>query len=311
MFTSFKTTNSVVFLDPHTENFPESIEGSKIELILSPSLYWVKKLSLPVKYISDVKKLLPSIFEDILPEGNYSYAVFKEDEGYLAFAYEDKKIIEELAKKDLAISSVSNVYFAQTELIGSAPCKINEQEVLVVEDELLFIAPSSWFGSLEMLSLNDLSLSKKTIKLQQFSHIIDNRSLYKIGALLGMFIALLLVEIFITSQKIDGVSAEKEKVFEKYQLYPTMMQNRTVLQEYTSRFAKQTKLRDLIEAVLNIRLNKDQKIKTIRYKNKVLHVVFEGLDQLASKKVLGSLESYKKSIKSSFKGKFFEIEVEL
>ncbi|QOP41720.1 hypothetical protein [Sulfurimonas marina] len=311
MFTKFKTTSSVVFLDPHSEKAPEIAGGTKVDIVLSPSLYWVKKLSLPVKYARDAKKLLPSLFEDNLPEGNYSYVVFKEGEEFLAFAYEDKKIIEEIGKKNISISSINNVYFAQTELLELLPCKINEKEVMVVDNEIVFIAPRVWNETAEELSLDSLKLSKKTIKLQQFSHIIDNSSLYKVAVLIGMFIILLGIENFITMQKIESVNIQKEKLFEEYKLYPTMMQNRSVLQEYETTFEKQTKLRELIAEFLKLKLEKEQKITDIAYKNKMLSVKISGLDTAASKKVLQSLQSYKAALSSSFKGKTFEIKVKL
>ncbi|WP_304546061.1 hypothetical protein [Sulfurimonas microaerophilic] len=311
MFTKFKTTSSVVFLDPHSEKTPQVAAGTKVDIILSPSLYWVKKLSLPVKYARDAKKLLPSLFEDNLPQGNYSYVVFKEGEEFLAFAYEDKKIIEELGKKDIPVSTIKNVYFAQTELLDAVPCKINEKEVLIVDNDLVFIAPSRWIETAKELSLDNLKLSKKTIKLQQFSHIIDNNSLYKIAALLGVFILLLGVEAFITMQKIESVNIQKEKLFDEYKLYPTMMQNRSVLQEYETTFEKQTKLREIVADFLKLKLTKEQKITKIAYKNKVLSVNISGLDEASSKKVLQSLQNYKAALSSSFKGKNFEIEVKL
>lgn len=311
MFTRFKTTNSVVFLDPHTQNFPKIEDAKRLDVILSPALYWVKKLSLPVKNTRDAKKLLPSIFEDILPLGNYSYAIFKEEDGFIAFAYEDKKIIDELGRQHINIATVANVYFAQSELANKTPAQINDKEALVMQNDLLFIVPLAWLGTLEYLKLHDLKLSKKTVKLHQFSHIIDNSSLKKVGALLSVFILILFVEIFITSQKINSVESQKEQLFAEYKLYPTMMQNKAVLDEFTGIFDKQTKLREIFEAVLKIPLSKDQKISKINYKNKLFVISFEGVDTVASKKILDGLKAYGSAVKSSFKEKTFVIEVDV
>jgi hypothetical protein len=309
LFTKFKKTNSIVLLDPHSKVMPKIPDGAKVDIILSPSLYWVKKLTLPVKYARDVKKLLPSLFEDILPDGNYSYAVFKEEEEFVAFAYEDKKIIDELSKKGISVSSTENVYFAQTELLSSTPCKLNDKEALILDNGIVFIAPIEWTQNIQPLILNSVSSSKKTIKLQQFSHIIDNSSLNKIGLLLGVFIVVLSIEMFITMQKIDAIEQNRQKLFSDYKLYPTMMQNRAVLTDYEQTFTRQTRLRNILEILLKLDLK--QKITKIDLKNKTLHVTMKGVDQATSKKILQSLRTYQQSLKSTFKENLFEIEVTL
>ena len=309
LFTKFKKSNSVIFLDPHAQIAPKIAESTRVDIILSPSLYWVKKLKLPVKYTRDVKKLLPSIFEDILPNGNYSYAVFKEDDGYIAFAYEDKQIIDELTKQKIPVVNVENVYFAQTELLSSSPCMINDKEALVLENGVLFLAPLDWFEDIKPLSLSSVIRSNKAIKLQQYSHIIDTGSINKIGALLGVFIVVLIVEMFITSQKIDHLEQEKEKLFTHAKLLPTMMQNRAVLAEYETTFEKQTKLRNILGILLQIELR--QKITKIELKNKVLHITLQEIDQATTKKILQSLKAYESTLRSSLKNNSFEIEVVL
>lgn len=310
MLTKFKTAKRVVFLDPHSEKKIDVASTQKIDVILSPSLYWVKKLNLPVKYLRDAKKLLPSLFEDNLPAGNYSYAVFKEGESFIAFAYEDKKIIEELKKREINIALVQNVHFAQTELESSTPCKINDQEVMISENGVVFIAPLSWVEDPKPLLLQDLKLSNKTIALQQFSHIIDRGSIYKIAALLVVFIVVLGVEIFITTQKIASVEEQKDEVFSKYKLYPTMMQNRSVLEEYKGRYATQSTLRDLMEDILKLKLSSVQKVTQIELKNKVCHVTIEGVDEKTQKQILSQLSKYK-TLSSKLTQQKLKVEVKL
>ena len=87
MFSKFNKQIDTIFLDTICDNFHTD---NKVNIILSPSLYWIKKVSLPVKNVKDVKPLLASIFEDILPDGTYNYSAYKNDDAYLVFAYEDK-----------------------------------------------------------------------------------------------------------------------------------------------------------------------------------------------------------------------------
>jgi hypothetical protein len=87
----FRRDTTTLFLDPASKEQLIYDTSKKVNIILSPSLYWVKKMSLPVTNVREVKKLLPSIFEDSLPVGHYSYTAYKHGEDFMLFAYEDKK----------------------------------------------------------------------------------------------------------------------------------------------------------------------------------------------------------------------------
>ena len=146
MFTIFNSKLKTIFLDPNSSTNNNSVaDDEKVNVILSPSLYWVKKVSLPVKHEREVKKLLPSLFEDILPEDNYSYYVYKTGEEFLIFAYSDKIILDTLLEKNISLSNVSKIYFAQSEIkdIESA-LKINETQSIYLKDDLLILVPCCW-----------------------------------------------------------------------------------------------------------------------------------------------------------------------
>ena len=132
MFTKYKKQIDTIFLDTNSNDFTNK---ESVNVILSPSLYWVKKVSLPVKYLRDVKPLLPSLFEDILPDAVYSYFVYKSEEEYFIFAYEDKKIFNLLNSKGIPASHVNNVYFAQSEFGGvDGAIKIDEKNSLYFKE---------------------------------------------------------------------------------------------------------------------------------------------------------------------------------
>ena len=55
----FREDKKTVFLDPHTELV---VSDEKLNVILSPSLYWVQKVTLPLKYARDAKKIIRITF---------------------------------------------------------------------------------------------------------------------------------------------------------------------------------------------------------------------------------------------------------
>jgi hypothetical protein len=268
----FNAQKRIVFLDPHSSL--EIAADEKVDIILSPSLYWVKRLKLPIKYTREVKKLLPSLFEDTLPEGNYSYSVYKDEKSegeqnsYFVFAYEDKRIIDLASSFGINSSNISSVHFAQSELDTlEGALKINETQSIYVKDGVVTLVPCCWIEEKGDIDLESLKLSKYTITLAQFGHIVDNSSLYKIAAVLLTFSVLFLSEYFITKQKIASLEEQKEKLFSEYGLKPTMFQNRAVLKKYRGIHQNQTKLRDELSKSL-----KQKDIKLITYKNNALKV---------------------------------------
>lgn len=312
MFTKFKRDITTVFLDPLVEQTFSYKKGEKINIILSPSIYWVKKLKLPVKSVREVKKLLPSIFEDSLPEGNYSYFVYKKEEDFFLFAYDDKKIFELLSKVNIAYGDVASVHFAQSEFsqMSSAFC-VNEKQCMYLKDELLILAPSAWIEEKEKLNLENIKLSHHTIQLQQFSHIVDNASLYKIAAILAVLAIILIVEIFIATAKKEQIVEAKEKLFSKYKLQSTTFQNRSSFEKYSKIDARQKKVREYISYFLNMKLQNGQKIIVISYKDNFMKVTINGVQKAKSTAIMQQLKDKKVKFDVSFMEENMRVEMKI
>jgi hypothetical protein len=310
LFWKFNDDVQSIFLD--TKSTPTLSEGKKYNIILSPALYWVKKLSLPLKYAHEVKKIAPALFEEHLPDGNYSYYVYKEGDEFILFAYEDRKIIELLEQKGIALGSVKNFYFAQTALQNyDTPCKINENEVVAVQEGLVLLLPIIWYDDVKPLTLENAKLTKYAVKIEQFGHILTNTTLYKIIALLGFFAMVLLVEFFVLQEKTDQLKDEVEQVFVKNKLKPTMMQNRAILKTYKKRYVEQKKLRLSLLALLQSSLKKGEYIESVRYKDGLLKVYFNTLDASVKRRITTVLSMKNISFKSAFEKEKFVVEVKL
>ncbi len=313
MFMKFNNKYETIFLDKDSKGFDSSLSSAqKVNIVLSPSLYWVKKLHLPVKYLRDVKKLLPSIFEDTLPEGNYSYSAYKKGDEFIVVAYEDKAILELMAHKGLQISNVANVYLAQSVLEGmEGAFRVSETQSVYVKEGIVLLVPSGWIKESGELDISALKLPEHKIQLQQYGHILNTKSFYTLGVVLIAFIVLLSGEYFITSQKTQTIIDAKEELFAKNGLKATTMQNKALLKEYTKIHTLQSKLRESIAAVLSLRLPKEQKISFINLKNKKLIVNFSGLKQGNEKKILTELKNKGLHLKEKFKEGVLHVEITL
>ncbi len=309
MFTRFNKNYTTLFLDPDS---PKVEVDEKVNVILSPSLYWVKKLSLPLQSASAAKKLLPSIFEDTIPEGNYSYSVYKQGDDFFAFAYDDKYIIEVLQEKGIGISDLESVHFAQSELsFIQGALKINDSQSLCLKDGIVILLPCCWVEEEGDLDLGKLHLSKHTITLAQFGHIVDTKSLYKIGAILLAFIFLVATELFITSTKVQEITSLKEKLFTKASLQETMFQNEATLKKYEKIDARQSKIREYVATILSLKLKPLEYLEKITLKDKILTADFTTLSQKSKEEIKKKLKAKGVSFDAKDKKETWHLEMRL
>ena len=310
MFTKFKRSSRVLFLDRESKEITLMQKGERLTLILSPSLYWVKRITIPVKSSRELIKLLPSLFIDTLPDGNYSYSAYKKGSDFIAFAYEDKKIIEFLAAKGISLADVKAIYFAQSEFEDSKDAfEINATESIYSKDGIVVVMPTLWLAATKKMDLSDIELSKHTIKLQQFGHLVDNRSFYKIGAILVAFIFILSVELFLTASKIADVESEKDLLFSKYKLQPTVMQNRSSYKKYLKMHIINKNLRASIALFLTMPLKVTQKIESIVFKERKLFVEISGVPKGSEQGILSKLNAKNIKYKTSFHNDRIRVEL--
>jgi hypothetical protein len=298
-------------LDP---NYDAVCDDEKVDIILSPSLYWIKKISLPLNSLREVKTLLPSIFEDMLPEGIYSYSVYKnsEDSLFYAFAYEDKKILDVIAQHNIPMTNIGSVHFAQSELhnIGHA-MKVNEQQCLYVKDSIVVLVPTSWVKEKEELDLSGITLSKHKITLQQFAHIIDYKSLYGVISVLLILILISFSELLITTQRSQEIVTKTDEIFVKDGLRPTMFENRSILKKFEKTHEIQTRLREYLAYLLSLKLNTNEKITLLSLKNKVILVNFSGVNEKRSSHITSVLTSKGIHFTQKYKDDALHLEIEI
>lgn len=309
MLSKFNAKRNKIFLDKDSPAFDIN---EVVDIVLSPSLYWSKKVTLPVKYLREVKALLPSLFEDTLPSGLYSYSAYKEEDAFFIFAYEDKVLIDLLVEKGIALSQVGHVHFAQKEFVLiKEPISIDETQCLFFKDDMLVLLPMSWFPHSVDLELERIQLSKFYINLKQFSHVISERSLYTFMTFFVLFLFLIGGQYFIVSSKINTIESRKSEVFQQYNLKSTMFQNRALLSEYEAKYRFQTQLRNHITSILDLQLHNKEKLVFMGLDKKKFTVKLQGITALIQKKIEDDLHAKKVSFKSQLNKDELQLEFSL
>lgn len=309
MFTKFNTKYKTIFVDLQT---PKLEIEEKVNVILSPSLYWVKKLPLPIKYLRDVKKLLPSIFEDVLPAGHYNYSAYKSGDEFFVFAYEDKLILDTLMLRGISASNIANVYFAQSEFAElEGAIKVNETQSMYLKDEIVILVPSAFVSESKTFDADSILLSAHTISLAQFGHIVDTKSLYKIAAVFVVLIFLLASEWFVTAQKINEIEELKNALFTQEGAKATMFENNAILKKQKSIYEKQTKLRESVSLLLSVKLAKNETLKELSFKAKSFTADFSALSPATITAIEKDFKASGLTYKTSKQNEAWRLEVSL
>ncbi len=257
------------FVDKKSKPFPKDF-NKKIDIILSPSFYWARVEKLPVKYEYQAKSLLPSLFDGIIPEGEYNYEAIKKANGeFLVLAYNSKEIIHTLEELGLKLSKVRDVYFAQECFDDmDIPLEIDDKNALIKQGALLTIIPKELVENTESLKerLKTFSLPTHKIRLSRFDKVIDEKGLNKILYLLLGFIALYLVQLLIYKQEYNALDEKQREVIAKYNLPPTSLQQDAIIKNLSVIEDSQTNIRKVLIALFDVRLSSQEYFKKISLK---------------------------------------------
>ena len=310
LFLKFNEAPKLLFLDReyHVEVDPKS----RYHIILSPSLYWVRRLKLPLKYAHEAKKMAHSVFEEILPHGEYSYYAIKEGDSFLLFAYSKKELLELLRVKAVSHNNIVDISFAQSAItIQEEPLAINDKEVLTKKDDLILLLPAEWFANKRELTQADMQRPAQRFTLEKFS-LLDTKTTAKLSALLLLFGTVMGAEYLYYTTSLEHLTTQKEQLFSSYHLKPTLMQNRAILQKYEKTAALQDAIRYTIAYFLNAKLPKEVTIEHLRYNEKHLRVTFNRLlTPEAIKKLLAPLQAHTQGAKHHKSGNKSIVEVVL
>jgi len=265
----FKSKAKAFFIDVDSPECP--FEGP-VNIIISPSLYWVKRVKLPVKYLREVKSLIPSLFEDNLPPAKYSYAAYRDDDGFLIFAYNDRELLDIIAQKGILSADINNVYLAQSEFDTiEEPIRIDDESVLSLQNGVVVKLPAALVEEAGVLKLEGHNFSKHTIHLTRINQIADRKSQLVFASILGILIFMFSAEWLITSAKASAIKEKESHVFAEHKLPATTFQNEAIHAKLSTTFERQLRIRSIVEIALDIKLAPEEQIERLALeKNKVV-----------------------------------------
>ncbi len=254
--------NKIIFLNK-VSNY--NYDG-KVDIVLSPELYWVRVFEIPIKNKSDVLKVVATFFEDFLDIEDYKfYAIKLEDDKYLCFAYLESLISKTVKDSNLKLKQISNIYFAQNEFIDYSAFQV-DSKYFIYQDNILLKVPKELLGDIQTsdFDMDKISLSKHKIFINKSNKYIDNKSIYTLSIVFLLISFINFSKTNVINSMVNQISEIQENMKQEYKMLPTMMQTKSVIKTLEKKQYKQTKLRDILQKDFR---NKSKKIKKVSFKN--------------------------------------------
>ena len=240
-----------VFLEKGSE--PVTAGGS-VDVVLGPSFYWFREKVLPAKTVSAARKLAPSVFDAIIPPGEYAYFVLKRnDESYWLFAYDEAVITEAIRHAGLRGGDIRSIYFAQTECqpLGK-PLRVGAQKVLAEIDGVVTLLPAGYTE--ETAELSDFfasrSRSNHRIAVNLYRNdMLDKKSVRSLTAVAAVFALIYGVNYAAATQRLDAVEAKQETIGRSYHLPQTSFERNGLVSALEKKQQRQVQLREKAKAL--------------------------------------------------------------
>jgi len=272
-----------IFLQNNTI-FKPLHKKEKVNIILSPSFYWVKLFTIPVDTIDKALFLLPNLFEDYFDIAGYSFYTTKVGENqYLSFAYDEDKIIQKLKEISIPQSKILNIYFAQNEFKDIATVEEQKSfrcgdEVFVYEKELLVKIPNHLVieTNIDEINISKINLSLHCIQLFSYKKLTSNKTGYLASSILLGFSILLFVQTFLFQQLASEYPIKSEILKKEYSLPTTTLEANAIVTEYQKIQRGYKEIRDAISYLIDANkvdrgtingLSLEKNLLTVSYQN--------------------------------------------
>jgi len=292
----------------------------KVNIILSPELYWVRIFVLPMENEKEVLHVMPSLFEEFIDIENKNFYVKKlSTDRYLAFAYDESLIIETIKNANIELGDVNKIYFSQIEFLtmmnslNTSYIKADDIVFSLVDDILVKIPSNIKINTLHSIDIEKISLSKESISINSHSKYVDNKTSKTLSILFAIVTVLFIVKTFINYQTSEQYAKKVNEIKKSTSASLSNIQLKSITKKYERLFVEQVKIRELFEYVLNIRSIFQVKISSFSFENKTLKIKidYDSKNSSLESKIQNYLQKKYKKVYIKKRETFFLMEVKL
>ncbi|MBN2825378.1 MAG: hypothetical protein JXQ76_08650 [Campylobacterales bacterium] len=231
------------------------IESEMVDIMLSPSLYTLKREYLEIKYQYQAKKLAPSVLDELLDEGDYQFNAFKDELGWVFVAYKTSEIIEVLARCGVDPMQVESVYVAQQSAkMFANPIELDSTTALGLVDEIVTVMPKALYGERRFLSFDESfrpSSGGLSLGVNRGS-VVGKKDAIILASLFSVLGTLFFVEGFGYASLKAKQGESVEALLEEYPALQSKYSRESVAQKYTKRDVSERKKREFLKEIASI-----------------------------------------------------------
>lgn len=260
----FQKAAGTIIIDLDSKPLPEL--NKNINIVLSPAFYWIKKEKLPIKSVFQARKVAPTLFDGVIPDGEYSYKAIKDEDGsFLFFAYDEKLIAEKLKELQIKDYLIKNIYFAQTEIKDlNKPLLITPNYALIQKDGIIARIDAKFVSN----PISEIDLSKHTknsVKISRYnSYIFDTKTIEKTYIAIILLIVAYTVSYHLKSLELNKLNQKKDAIFAKYKLPPMSIQRDAIKKGLEKTLKDQIAFRENLSYLFSIPLLENEYIVSIK-----------------------------------------------
>lgn len=279
-----------------TKKTKVSALSSKVDIIVSPEFYWVRKFEIPVKTETQARHLLPTLFEDIVNEKQVlTYQVIKlEDNQFLCFAYNNKKIYDAIKDSDIPISNIQAFYFAQNECKSFRTFETNNQKFMYTSEDILVKVPNNLIEDTINFDrvIDKIKPSNHKMQIKLYNDVISSKFYYSLFFIFAVLISSNLIKIVSYTSEIEDLNNKYEQIKKTNKLPQSMIRTNSILESYNSTVSKELKKREAIAYIIK---NRKLNLNSLKIENENI--------------VLGYLSANKNAVENYLKKRFKNIEI--
>ncbi|MAC85061.1 MAG: hypothetical protein CL624_13105 [Arcobacter sp.] len=299
------SNNKKVFLSKNTQiNNTE-----RVNIILSPELYWVRVFDIPVKNVIHARHVLPTLFEDILANvSELSFQVIKlEENKYLCFAYVNKNIYKVIKNSGINLSLVDSIYFAQNECEKFREFTFENKSFIYTPNNILTKVPNVMLSNAIDLkeNINNIQLSSHKVDIKLYNNVLTSKQIYSISGVILCFSIITIYKFLDYKTQITKINNQIEIEKKQSNLPSSMLQTNSILNKYKSIESKEKRKREFLEYLLS---NSTFKINKINLDKNIVVITFNSIYKVNLEKFLS--KKYK-IISSKVKALDIELSVKL
>jgi len=249
--------------------------SKKIDIIISPEFYWVRKFEIPVKTETQARHVLPTLFEDIIDDISIlTYQVIKLEENiFLCFAYENKEIYEAIKKLDIPITQINSLYFAQNECKSFKSFEADSSKFMYTSEGILIKVPNNLLENTLNLEkvIDSIKLSSHKLQIKLYNDVIGTKFYYSLFTIFAILILMNFFKYFSYSNEISSLEETIKKVKQVNKLPSSMIQTNSILNSYDKKISNENKKR---EAIAYIFSNKKFDLKSLNITNEEISLEY-------------------------------------